>query len=371
MPTQRQLNIIEAAADRWNIAPRILYGLWGAETNFGRNTGPSSAGALGDFQFMPETARGMGVNPHNFRSAAFGAARYLSQYKDRGVRGMLAAYNAGPAGNPNNPETRAYIPRVLELAQGWPGARGGGGGGAAGGGGAGGMGGADLGAPYQRRQFGGGGSGMLGVLSALSQGQGQAQAAPSSGLPLPSFAAGPAMAGQVPQSTSAPVQRPDIGALVAAVAGLEGEGVERAQDGGPMMMQGGQGGQGATGRGRGRVTLAPGADRAGVETSPEVLRFARQISAIAGGRVTIGTGTQHSRLTVNGNVSQHWTGDAGDIPASGRRLIRLGQAALIAAGMPEREARRQRGGLYNVNGRQIIFNTQQGGDHTDHLHIGL
>jgi hypothetical protein len=64
---------------------------------------------------MPGTARSLGVQIGNFRSEAFGAAKYLSQYHSRGRRGMLAAYNAGPAGNPNNPETRAYIPKVLAL----------------------------------------------------------------------------------------------------------------------------------------------------------------------------------------------------------------------------------------------------------------
>lgn len=115
--TRQQQHTIESAARKYGIDPHVLWGVFGAESNFGRNKNNSSAGAQGPFQFMPATARGMGINPHNFRQAAFGAARYLSQYKDRGVEGMLAAYNAGPAGNPNNAETRAYIPRVLQLAK--------------------------------------------------------------------------------------------------------------------------------------------------------------------------------------------------------------------------------------------------------------
>lgn len=118
------------------------------------------------------------------------------------------------------------------------------------------------------------------------------------------------------------------------------------------------------------MTVAAGADRPGVRTKPQVVRFAERVSGIAGVPVAIGTGTRHSRLTVNGNVSNHWTGDAADIPARGDRLIRLGQAALVAAGVPERKARRARGGLYNVGDWQIIFNTQEGGDHTGHLHAG-
>lgn len=102
---------------------------------------------------------------------------------------------------------------------------------------------------------------------------------------------------------------------------------------------------------------------------PELVSYAKRVAAVYGRPLTGSDGTGHSYRTVNGNVSQHSTGNATDIPARGRRLILMGQAALIAAGMPEKQARKQKGGLYNVNGHQIIFNTQEGGDHTDHLHI--
>lgn len=96
MANERQ--IVREAAQRYGINPATLWGVYGAETNFGRDLSTSSAGAVGPFQFLPSTARSMGVNPNDFRSAAFGAARYLSQYKNRGLAGMLSAYNAGPAG---------------------------------------------------------------------------------------------------------------------------------------------------------------------------------------------------------------------------------------------------------------------------------
>jgi hypothetical protein len=123
--------------------------------------------------------------------------------------------------------------------------------------------------------------------------------------------------------------------------------------------------------GKGRGKLGPTADRQGMRTKPKVLSFVSQIAQIVGEDLTITTGSRHSRMTVDGNVSQHWTGNAADIPATGRRLIRLGQAALIAAGMDPSQARKKQGGLYNVGGRQIIFNTHQGGNHTDHLHVGV
>lgn len=120
-PTSSERRIIEAAANRHGIDAALLWGVYGAESGFGTNTGPSSAGAQGPFQFMPATARQYGINPHNFRQAANAAAKYLATYMDRGAEGALAAYNAGPAGNPNNPETRQYIPKVLSLAESWSG----------------------------------------------------------------------------------------------------------------------------------------------------------------------------------------------------------------------------------------------------------
>jgi hypothetical protein len=119
----------------------------------------------------------------------------------------------------------------------------------------------------------------------------------------------------------------------------------------------------------GKVTLAPNADRPGARTSKAVLQFVARIAGLAGAPLTIGTGTNHSEYTVNGNVSDHWSGHAADIPATGARLIRLGRLALIAAGADPAWAMKQTGGLYNIGGHQIIFNTHIGGDHTNHLHV--
>jgi hypothetical protein len=119
----------------------------------------------------------------------------------------------------------------------------------------------------------------------------------------------------------------------------------------------------------GRVTLAKGADRAGVKTSRAVLSFVARIAGLAGQPLTIGTGSNHSQMTVDHNVSDHWSGHAADIPATGAELVRLGRLALIAAGASRSWAMKQKGGLYNINGHQVIFNTHEGGDHTNHLHV--
>jgi hypothetical protein len=120
----------------------------------------------------------------------------------------------------------------------------------------------------------------------------------------------------------------------------------------------------------GKVSISPTADRPGVHIKGQVVKFVGQVAGLYGRRLTIGTGTNHSRMTVNGNVSDHWDGYAADIPLTGGALIKAGQDALIAAGMSPRKARRQHGGLYNVGGWQVIFNTHIGGDHTNHLHVG-
>ena len=102
---------------------------------------------------------------------------------------------------------------------------------------------------------------------------------------------------------------------------------------------------------------------------PQVKSFMEAIAGIYGKPIVGSDGTGHARLTTSGRVSQHTTGNAVDIPASGKELLRMGQSALIAAGMPRAQAMKQRGGLYNVNGHQIIFLTNEGGNHFDHLHV--
>ncbi len=105
---------------------------------------------------------------------------------------------------------------------------------------------------------------------------------------------------------------------------------------------------------------------------PSVLDFAERVSEIYGKPIVGSDGTGHSYRTATGNVSQHSTGNATDIPASGRELLRMGRAALIAAGMPRRQAMKEKGGLYNIGGHQIIFLDRRrvsGSPHADHLHI--
>jgi hypothetical protein len=78
----------------------------------------SGAGARGIAQFMPATARSLGVNPDNPNDALKGAAqlmaRYLKQYGGDWKK-ALVAYNAGPGavGGSLPGETQNYIRSIL------------------------------------------------------------------------------------------------------------------------------------------------------------------------------------------------------------------------------------------------------------------
>lgn len=102
-----------AVAERYHLEPLVL--LWQVQQESGfQPSVVSPAGAIGIAQFMPDTARAMGVDPWNVDSSLDGMARYdqneLRAYWDRSgwiadhfggnrnqyVWGLaLAAYNAG------------------------------------------------------------------------------------------------------------------------------------------------------------------------------------------------------------------------------------------------------------------------------------
>lgn len=121
-----------------------------------------------------------------------------------------------------------------------------------------------------------------------------------------------------------------------------------------------------------RATLGPTADRSEVATSAKVLEFGTAVAQWYGRSLVIGTGTNHRQYVIGTDrESEHWKGNAADTPAEGDDLTRLGQAALIAAGMPPEVARTKTGGVFNVNGYNILFNTDVGGNHYNHLHFGV
>ncbi|RBY86067.1 NlpC/P60 family protein [Blastococcus sp. TF02A-26] len=117
-------DLFVSAGARHGVEPALLAAVAKTESGFD-SSAVSPAGATGLMQFMPATARGLGVDPRNPASAVDGAARYLRQLTDQfGSTDLaLAAYNAGPGavsragGIPPYPETRSYVSKVLSAAE--------------------------------------------------------------------------------------------------------------------------------------------------------------------------------------------------------------------------------------------------------------
>ena len=110
------LGLWQGAGAQYGIPWQVLAAINKVESNFGRNMGPSSAGAIGWMQFMPGTwleygvdASGDGIaDPWNAADAIYSAARYLAA-----SGGGLDLYGAVFAYN----HADWYVREVLGLAQ--------------------------------------------------------------------------------------------------------------------------------------------------------------------------------------------------------------------------------------------------------------
>ena len=119
------------------------------------------------------------------------------------------------------------------------------------------------------------------------------------------------------------------------------------------------------------VAMAPGADRAGKPTHQKVKDFVGKTARVYGHPLLITTGTNHNQYVAGTQrESAHWQGNAADVAMYGNELTKLGQAALVAAGYSKAKAKTCNGGVYNVGGWNILFNTTVGGNHYNHLHAG-
>jgi murein DD-endopeptidase MepM/ murein hydrolase activator NlpD len=115
LPYDELLSLWQQAGAQYGVPWQVLAAINKIESNFGRNMGPSSAGAIGWMQFMPSTwmrwgedANGDGIaDPWNASDAIFSAARYLAA---AGAPGDL--YRAVFAYN----HADWYVQEVLSLA---------------------------------------------------------------------------------------------------------------------------------------------------------------------------------------------------------------------------------------------------------------
>jgi murein DD-endopeptidase MepM/ murein hydrolase activator NlpD len=113
---EQLVEIWQRAGGAYGVPWEILAAINKVESNFGRNMGPSSAGAIGWMQFMPSTwlrwgtdANGDGVaDPWNPEDAIFSAARYLAAagaHDD--LSRAIFAYN----------HAQWYVDEILNLAR--------------------------------------------------------------------------------------------------------------------------------------------------------------------------------------------------------------------------------------------------------------
>ncbi len=117
----RYRGMIVDAAQKYNVQPILLAAQLRAESDFNPNS-VSPAGAQGIAQFMPGTARSVGLSdPFDPRQAISAQAKLMAQLirQFKSIPKALAAYNAGPGavqkygGIPPYAETQAYVARIV------------------------------------------------------------------------------------------------------------------------------------------------------------------------------------------------------------------------------------------------------------------
>jgi soluble lytic murein transglycosylase-like protein len=119
----RYAPLLARAAQRWNVSAALLAAQLYVESNFNPFV-TSAAGAQGIAQFMPGTARALGLTDPFDAERAIDAQAHLMRDLLRQFASVplaLAAYNAGPGAVapcmciPPYPETRGYVARILGL----------------------------------------------------------------------------------------------------------------------------------------------------------------------------------------------------------------------------------------------------------------
>ena len=115
-------NIIEQVSQKVGIDQNLVKLVAKAESGKDQSC-ISNRGAIGVMQLMPDTAKGLGVNPYNTAQNIEGGAKYLKEMLGQfngDVAKALAAYNAGPGavkkygGIPPYKETQNYVKKIMK-----------------------------------------------------------------------------------------------------------------------------------------------------------------------------------------------------------------------------------------------------------------
>lgn len=132
---------------------------------------------------------------------------------------------------------------------------------------------------------------------------------------------------------------------------------------------------------QGRVIVASWANLAGHPISDITMEFFNEVADKLNRTITVTTGTNHSKFTTSGNVSDHYDGHAGDFGntanggTAGTNDIAVAALELCGVSPANARTRVANGGLWNEQWKghriQIIKNTLIGGDHYNHAHLGV
>lgn len=122
LPAKPYAALVRRASDRHHVDADILHALIEVESGY-RADAESPRGAKGLMQLMPDTVARYNVrDPFDPATNIDVGARHLRQLFDQfGMRGGLAAYNAGEGavrrfrGVPPYPETNRFVDRILEM----------------------------------------------------------------------------------------------------------------------------------------------------------------------------------------------------------------------------------------------------------------
>ena len=147
--------------------------------------------------------------------------------------------------------------------------------------------------------------------------------------------------------------------------------------------------------GSGKWKLSPGANRPGASLTPLLTQFMDELAKHTSFEPIITTGTNHSKTTTSGNISDHWAGNGADFGsvvngfgtsnARPNQIVPKGDeiaaAAMIACGTDPEKAKAQAisGGVFlkecTLNGKkirvQVLWKTSTGGNHYNHVHVGV
>lgn len=122
LTAQQQYSAITAAANAYGLSPQTLLGVYGTESAYGTNLGPSSAGARGPFQFLPSTGTKYGLNSttiNEFGPSLTAAAQYLKSLGANAVANSAQTIQAlnNYNGNKGGTSLTSYASSVLSNGQ--------------------------------------------------------------------------------------------------------------------------------------------------------------------------------------------------------------------------------------------------------------